>query len=167
MNKDTIVDQIWPIIANKEAIAVSQTYAGFSGGTLQSSSVSVTLDDVNHAAMEKGMTEAELRATGPTVTASHQYLYNPLDYAGTKVAAILMNSDTMTQRHHNSCTAAAQQLHSYTAAAQQADYYLTPRSAPFQVEGVGARPYHHLHDVWAHLKPNIVKIIRDVSSDHR
>ena len=64
-------------------------------------------------------------------------------------------------------TGVTQQLHSYTAAAQQADYYLTPRSAPFQVEGVGARPYHHLHDVWAHLKPNIVKIIRDVSSDHR
>ena len=82
--------------------------------------MSVTLDDVNHAAMEKGMTEAELRATGPTVTASHQYLYKPFDYAGTKVAVILMNSDTMTQRHHNSCTAAAQQLHSScTAAAQQ------------------------------------------------
>ena len=97
MNNDTIMDQIWPIIANKEAIAVSQTYAGFSGGTFQSSSVSVTLDDVNHAAMEKGMTEAELRATGPTVTASHQYLYKPLDYAGTKAAVLLMNSDTMTQ----------------------------------------------------------------------
>ena len=82
--------------------------------------MSVTLDDVNHAAMEKGMTEAELRATGPTVTASHQYLDKPFDYAGTKVAVILMNSDTMTQRNHNSCTAAAQQRHSScTAAAQQ------------------------------------------------
>ena len=50
--------------------------------------MSVTLDDVNHAAMEKGMTEAELRATGPTVTASHQYLDKPFDYAGTKVAVI-------------------------------------------------------------------------------
>jgi hypothetical protein len=32
------------------------------GDGTQSSSVSVTLDDVNHAAMEKGMTEAELDA---------------------------------------------------------------------------------------------------------
>lgn len=29
VNNDTIMDQIWPVIANKEVIAVSQTYAGF------------------------------------------------------------------------------------------------------------------------------------------
>jgi len=97
VNNDTIMDEIWPIIANKEAIAVLQTYAGFSGGPFKSSSMLVTLDDVNYAALEKDMDEAELVATGPTTTASQQYLYKPLDYAGTKAAVLLMNSDTTTQ----------------------------------------------------------------------
>merc|ERR1712232_266573 len=97
VNNDTIMDQIWPIIANKEAIAVSQTYAGFSGGRFLSSSLSVTLDEVNHAEMERSMTDAERKQTGPTVSASFQYLYKPLDYAGTKAAVLLMNSDDATQ----------------------------------------------------------------------
>lgn len=97
VNNDTIMDEIWPIIANKEVIAVSQTYAGYSGGVFQESATYLQLDDVNHAAIEKGMTEAERLATGPTVSASHQYLYKPLAWDGTKTAVLLMNSDASTQ----------------------------------------------------------------------
>merc|ERR1712147_62399 len=39
VNNDTIMDEIWPVISNKEVIAVSQTYAGYSGGVFQESSV--------------------------------------------------------------------------------------------------------------------------------
>jgi len=91
VNNDTVMDQIWPVIANKEAIAVSQTYAGFSGGSFKSSDHTVSLGDHNHAAIKKGMTESEIRALGPTVTPSHQYFYKPLDYTGTKMAILLMN----------------------------------------------------------------------------
>merc|ERR1712137_975305 len=97
VNNDTIMDQIWPIIANKEAIAVSQTYAGYSGGVFQQSGASVHLDDVNHAEMERDMSDGERLATGPTISASHQYLYKPLAWDGTKTAVLLLNSDDATQ----------------------------------------------------------------------
>lgn len=97
MNNDEIMDEIWPIIANKEVIAVSQTYAGFSGGVFQKSSSYVKLDDVNHAALERGMSEEEKKAAGPTVSASSQYLYKPLAWDGSKTAVLLLNSDGATQ----------------------------------------------------------------------
>merc|ERR1712137_50605 len=53
VNDDTIMDQIWPIIANTEVIAVSQSYAGHSGSPFKSSESLVVLDVVNYAAMEK------------------------------------------------------------------------------------------------------------------
>lgn len=97
VNNDEIMDEIWPIIANKEVIAVSQTYAGYSGGVFKKSSSSVKLDDVNHAALKRGMTEAEKAEAGPTVSASFQYLYKPLTWDGTKTAVLLLNSDGSTQ----------------------------------------------------------------------
>merc|ERR1740117_1652070 len=96
VNNDTIMDQIWPVISNKEAIEVSQTYAGFSGGVFKHSSASVQLDDVNHAAMEKGMTGEERLATGPMVSASSQYLYKPLTWDATRTAVLLLNSADTT-----------------------------------------------------------------------
>merc|ERR1712070_6457 len=75
VNNDTIMDQVWPIIANTEAIAVSQSYAGFSGGPFKTSSSQVVLDRVNHAAMDKRMTDEERAATGPTTAPSFQYMY--------------------------------------------------------------------------------------------
>jgi len=96
INNDTIMDEVWPIISNKEVLAVSQSYAGFSGGPFKKSSSLVKLDDVNHAAIEKGMTEADIMATGPTVSASFQYLYKPLEQDGAKVAVLLMNSGNNT-----------------------------------------------------------------------
>jgi len=92
VNNDTLTDRLWPIIANKEVIAVSQTYAGFSGGPFKKSGDIVVLDEVNYAAMEKGMTEEQKQNTGPTVAPSWQYLYKPLKYDGTRVAVLLMNS---------------------------------------------------------------------------
>jgi len=97
VNNDTIMDQIWPVISNKEAIEVSQTYAGFSGGVFKQSSASVQLDEVNHAAMERSMTGAERLATGPMVSASFQYLYKPLTWDGTRTAVLLLNSAETTQ----------------------------------------------------------------------
>merc|ERR1712110_604838 len=88
VNNDTIMDKVWPVIANKEAIAISQTYAGFSGGPFQSSSKSVVLDEVNPSKMTKYMTESERKATGPMIAASFEYFYKPLDYANTSAAVL-------------------------------------------------------------------------------
>lgn len=93
VNNDTIMDQIWPIISNKEVLAVSQTYAGHSGSPFKSSSNLVMLDTVNHAAMEKTMSEEERLSTGPTLAPSFQYLYKPLQSDGAKTAVLLMNHD--------------------------------------------------------------------------
>merc|ERR1712032_579163 len=68
VNNDTIMDEIWPIIANKEAIAVSQVYAGFSGGPFQSS-----------------------------VTPSGQYFYKPLDH-DMSTAVLLINDGSSAQQ---------------------------------------------------------------------
>lgn len=91
VNNDTIMDQIWPIIANTEVIAVSQSYAGHSGAPFQTSSDTVLLDRVNSAAFVKGMTEAEMAATGPTVAPSFQYFSKPMLPGGEKTAVLLMN----------------------------------------------------------------------------
>merc|ERR1712032_787508 len=93
VNNDTIMDEIWPVISNKEVIAVSQTYTTFSGGPFKTSSETITLDNVNHAALKKGMTETP----DPTVSASWQYLYKPLSWDGTKTAVLLINSADTAQ----------------------------------------------------------------------
>jgi alpha-galactosidase len=98
VNNDTVMDQVWPIISNKEVIAISQTYAGFSGGPFKSSSKTVVLDHTNPSIMTRGMTEAERSATGPTVVATSQYFYKPLDYAGTSAAVLMINSDQSVEK---------------------------------------------------------------------
>merc|ERR1712157_510216 len=97
VNNDTIMDYLWPIIANKEVIAVSQSYAGYSGGVFKQSGKFLQLDDVNHAAVERGMTAEQQFAMGPTVSASYQYLYKPLTWDGTKTAVLLLNSESTQQ----------------------------------------------------------------------
>jgi hypothetical protein len=97
VNNDTIMDQIWDVISNKEAIEVSQTYAGFSGGVFQESSRMVKLDEVNYAKAEKGMAEHELSSTGPMETASHTFLYKPMTWDRTRTAVMLINSDASAQ----------------------------------------------------------------------
>jgi alpha-galactosidase len=96
VNNDTIMDRIWPIISNKEVIGVSQSYAGFSGGPFKSSSNMIQLDAINHAAIEKGMSEAEITALGPHLAPVFQYLYKPMEANGAKVAVMLINHGNAT-----------------------------------------------------------------------
>merc|ERR1712232_1162749 len=97
VNNDTIMDQVWPIIANKEVIAVSQSYAGYSGGHFKQAAETVQLDVVNHALMTRDMTEEQKQATGPMVSATWQYLYKPMLRNGEKTAVLLLNQDTAAQ----------------------------------------------------------------------
>ena len=76
MLNDTLMDSIWPIITNTEAIAVSQAYAGFSGSQFKSASETVGFGDRFHA------------------LPAWQYLYKPLGNA--TVAVLMMNHASTT-----------------------------------------------------------------------
>merc|ERR1711865_490820 len=82
--------------SNKEAIAVNQAWAGHSGSPFKSSETLVTLDEVNHGKMEKGMTNVERAATGATTAPSWEYFYKPMEANGDKTAVFLMNHGDTT-----------------------------------------------------------------------
>lgn len=89
VNNDTIGDAVWPIIANKEAIAINQAWAGHSGSPFKQAETHVHLEDYNH----------ELRGVVTPHTAevpSWQYFYKPLGSG--KVAVLLMNHDSKEQK---------------------------------------------------------------------
>jgi len=94
VNNATIMDKIWPVIANTEVIAVNQAYAGHSGSPFKKSVDTVTLGDTDYSAVEKG---ADYSTVGSMETASFQYLYKPTKWDGTATAVLLMNSDTAAQ----------------------------------------------------------------------
>jgi len=92
VNNDQIMDAIWPVISNKEALAVNQAYFGFSGGVFKNSDNQVQLDTVNWAAYDsKSMTMEDLAANGPLVVPDAQYLYKPMNSDHTEAAVLLMN----------------------------------------------------------------------------
>jgi len=88
VNNDTVMDKIWPIIANKEVIAVNQAWAGHSGSPFKQSEAVVELDDYNF--LLQGVVKAH---TAPVP--SWQFFYKPLP--DKKFAVLLMNHDTKAQ----------------------------------------------------------------------
>jgi len=88
VNNNTVMDQIWPIISNKEAIAVNQAWNGHSGSPFKQSNTTVVLDDYNM--VYKGKVKPHT-ANVP----SWLYLYKPL--VGAEVAVLLMNHDAHPQ----------------------------------------------------------------------
>ena len=86
VNNKTISDIIWPIISNKEILAINQAYEGDSGGVYDSSTNTVELTDAYIEA-----TETESRVLAP----SYQYLAKPI--GGGKVAVLLVNSESTSQ----------------------------------------------------------------------
>jgi len=88
VNNKTIQDAIWPIIANKEVIAVSQSYAGYSGSPFKASAELLKLSDVNWAEVSPA---ADLDEVGPLLAPAWQYFYKPMLPGGAKTAVLLMN----------------------------------------------------------------------------
>jgi hypothetical protein len=81
VHNDSIVDAIWPLIANKEAIRVNQAYQGHSGSPFAQSERTVVL--------------TEAAGAKPIAVASSQYYYKPV--SATETAVLLMNHDTAAQ----------------------------------------------------------------------
>ena len=90
-SNQTIMDAIWPIISNKEVLAVSQSYAGHSGSPFKQASTTVRLASVNPAALYKDMTVEETAQVGALDTPTWQYFYKPMAWDGSKMAVLLMN----------------------------------------------------------------------------
>lgn len=97
VNDNATMDTIWPVISNPEVLAVSQCYAGYSGGQFKKSEKMIQLDEVDHSKISKFMTEEEKSAVGPMVSGTWQYLYKPMEYGGTKTAVLMLNQDTGAQ----------------------------------------------------------------------
>lgn len=73
------MDQIWPLIANPEIIAVNQAYYGHSGSPFVNSSEVTTLS----------------ASEGQLEIFNYQYFYKPID--ATRTAVLLMNHLNSTQ----------------------------------------------------------------------
>lgn len=93
MTNDTLVDSVWPIVANPEALAVSQTYYGFSGTVYAASNVTVNLC-TGDAAAEAALADGKITAAGCSFP-SWQALYKPI--SATSTAVLLMNHDSSEQ----------------------------------------------------------------------
>jgi len=94
VNNDTIMDAIWPVIANPEVIAVNQAWEGNSGQPFKQSPDMIPLSEVNWAAATKNMDVTDLRALGGFSAPSWQYFYKPV--GGNNFAILLMNHDNST-----------------------------------------------------------------------
>jgi len=84
VNNQTIQDAIWPLISNKEVLAVSQCYAGHSGSPFKASSEMVVLP------REKEL-YGKAEESGPVSIPAFQYFYKPMLEGGAKTAVLLMN----------------------------------------------------------------------------
>jgi len=94
VNNDTIMDAIWPVIANPEAIAVNQAWSGNSGQPFKQAETLIKLSDVNWAAVTKDTDAAELAKIGGFFAPSWQYFYKPV--GGNNIAILLMNHENST-----------------------------------------------------------------------
>jgi len=77
MNNDTVTDQIWPIIANPEALAVNQAWYGSAGGVFASGTSMVDLGGSYGA------------------VPNYQAWYKPL--SANSVAVLIMNHQSTAQ----------------------------------------------------------------------
>mmetsp|Transcript_19309 Transcript_19309/g.54355 ORF Transcript_19309/g.54355 Transcript_19309/m.54355 type:complete len:385 (+) Transcript_19309:3-1157(+) len=73
---DAVMDELWPIIANKEAIEINQAWAGHSGSPFKESTANVTIEGQEMPAW--------------------QYFYKPI--GGGRVAVLMMNHGKAEQR---------------------------------------------------------------------
>lgn len=102
VNNDTVMDAIWPLISNKEALAVNQAWAGHSGSPLKSSMTYVQFrqSDLDMRKLELLKQEIDTNLgldadSNDIKVPSWQIFYKPL--SSSKVALLFMNHDSQTQ----------------------------------------------------------------------
>ncbi|GMH62596.1 hypothetical protein TL16_g03510 [Triparma laevis f. inornata] len=79
VNNATVMDDIWDLISNKEAIEINQVWFGHPGGPYKTSDEEIFLQH------EEGV-------EGGVKVSAQQYLYKPMSEDGSKVAVLVLNS---------------------------------------------------------------------------
>jgi len=91
VNKDEVMDKVWPIISNKEAIEVNQAWAGHSGSPFKESWEIINLESADFIGKPLTLTPITIQAP------RWQFFYKPLGEG--RVAVLMMNhgswSDTL------------------------------------------------------------------------
>lgn len=87
VDDDSVVDEIWPIISNKEAIAINQAWAGHSGSPFKQAAHTIALPGLSNV----DGTWLWESASVP----SWQYFYKPL--GGGRAAVLMINHDAKAQ----------------------------------------------------------------------
>jgi len=140
INNETIMDIIWPIIANREAIAINQAWAGHSGSAFKNSGINIELDTVNYAKLQKyrsvANSEYQVPQRDPMVAPSYEYYYKPMEKHGAKTAVLMMN-------HGHAHTRTEATKHSPFIADLEVDLTLDFKDIP----GVSCTRCH-VRDVW-------------------
>ena len=99
VNDPVMSAKVWPIISNKEALAVSEAYFGNSGTAFKQSDETVQLTDahIEQCAKDeaKGLRTCEEHEKVLNAPVS-QGFYKPLDWAGKKTAVLMLNADNAT-----------------------------------------------------------------------
>jgi len=89
VNDDKVMDAVWPLISNKELIAVNQAWAGHSGSPFKQSEITVELEGMS--SFVNGVWTKHDKGSIP----SWQFFYKPVPGGG--VAVFLVNHDAHTQ----------------------------------------------------------------------
>ena len=84
VNNDTIMDEVWDIVSNKEIIAVNQAYVGHSGSPFKQATSHVELEDFNM--LLQGIVVPHWGRVP-----KWQFFYKPVGDG--KIAVLLMNHD--------------------------------------------------------------------------
>ena len=89
VNDPVISERVWPIIANTEALAVSEAYFGHSGTMYKGSEEKVVLTD---AAIDADPADDLV----PVSVSAGQYFYKQMSHDGSITAVLAMNANTAT-----------------------------------------------------------------------
>jgi alpha-galactosidase len=89
VNSDAVMGEIWPIISNREAIAVNQAWAGHSGSPFKQSATNITLSGFADQTEKPIIGDNGVAKGGETPLPSWHFFHKPLGSG--KVAVLLMS----------------------------------------------------------------------------
>ncbi|CAK0844585.1 unnamed protein product [Prorocentrum cordatum] len=95
VNSDAVMEEIWPIISNREAIAVNQAWAGHSGSPFKQSATNITLPGFADQTRKPILGDHGVAKGKETPLPSWHFFYKPL---GSGRVAVLLMSHTEAEQ---------------------------------------------------------------------
>jgi len=78
VNDENVMDAVWDVVSNKEALEVNHAYVGHSGAVFKRSTEQVALGSINPP-------------PEPVIVPAYAYYYKPMEPGGAKTAVLLIN----------------------------------------------------------------------------